>query len=179
MDKLEDMSKDDIIKGIPDILTKAKSIGFAKVMKEFPDMNQVIRQKMAEFEVDEGLALIKQFMPVLFDGVKELAASSEDLQEELEDIEDTTVSMVVEDADFAITIIIEDGKFNYKMEAVPEADLVLKMNKVTMKNFMSGETDAMSAYMSGEVKAEGNLTKAMALRSVFEALGDEFGFEIM
>ena len=48
-----------------------------------------------------------------------------------------------------------------------------------MKSFMSGETDAMQAYMSGEVKAEGNLTKAMALRSVLEVVGEEFGFELM
>jgi len=37
----------------------------------------------------------------------------------------------------------------------------------------------MQAYMSGEVKAEGNLTKAMTLRSIFEVIGEEFGFEIM
>jgi len=87
--------------------------------------------------------------------------------------------MVLEDGDFAITFIIKDGKFDYKMELVDDADLVMKMNKETMKNMMSGDLDIMQAYMSGEVKAEGNLTKAMGLRSILEAVGEEFGFELM
>ncbi|MHA1277786.1 MAG: SCP2 sterol-binding domain-containing protein [Candidatus Helarchaeota archaeon] len=179
VEKLEGMSKDEIINGLPGILDKAKNIGFVKVAKELPDLSTVIRDKVAEFDVDEAITLIKQFMPVVFEGMKELAESNEDVAEELEDIDDTTVSLVIEDADFAITLIVKDGKFDYKLEQVPDADLVLKMNKTVMKDMMSGESDAMQAYMSGDVKAEGNLTKAMALRSIFEAMSEEFGFELM
>jgi putative sterol carrier protein len=179
VNKLEDMSKDDIIKGLPGIMQKAQKIGFVKVAQELPDLGTAIRDKMAEFEVDEAITLIKEFMPVVFSGMKELAETNEDVAEELEDIEDTKVSMVIEDADFAITLIVADGKFDYAMEQAADADLVLKMTKTVMKDMMSGESDAMSAYMSGDVKAEGNLTKAMALRSIFEAMSEEFGFELM
>ena len=179
LDKLDGMSKEEIVKGIPDMLAKAKEVGFLEVAKELPDMSQIIRDKMAEFEVDEALTLMKQFMPVMFDALKDLMETNEDLQEELEDIEDTIVSMVVEDADFAMTLIIKDGKFDYKLAPVEGADLVLKMAKDAMKDMMSGESDPMQAYMSGDVKAEGNLTKAMALRSIFEAMSEELGFEFM
>jgi putative sterol carrier protein len=87
--------------------------------------------------------------------------------------------MVVENGDFAMSFIIKDGKFDFKMEVVEGADLVLKMGKDAMKNLIAGESDPIQAYMAGDVRAEGNLTKAMALRSIFEALGDEFGFDLM
>ncbi len=179
VDKAEGMSKDELVKAFPDIIEKAKAVGFAKVAKEVPNINEVIRSKMAEFEVDEAINLMKQFMPVLFDAMKELVEGNEDIQDELEDIEDTSVSMVVEETDFAMTFIVAEGKLDVKMEQVPDVDLVLKLSKEAMKGIMAGESDPIQAYMSGEVKAEGNLTKAMALRSIFEVLGDEFGFEMM
>lgn len=177
--KIKDMSKDEVIKALPDVLDKAKAVGFAQVAKEIPELTEIVKDKMAEFEVDESLNLMKQFMPVVFDAMKTLADSNEDIQDELEDVEDTVISMVVEDSDFAMTFIVKEGKFDYKLAAVPDADLTMKMTKETMKGMMSGEGDAMQAYMSGEIKAEGNLTKAMGLRSIFEALGEEFGFELM
>ncbi|MHA1895059.1 MAG: SCP2 sterol-binding domain-containing protein [Candidatus Helarchaeota archaeon] len=177
--KMKDMPKDQLVKEIPNLLEKAKAVGFAKVVKEIPDLSETIREKMSEFEVDEAISVISTLMPVMFDAVKVMAESNEDIQDELEDVEDTIMSMVLEDGDFAITFIIKDGKFDYKMELVDDADLVMKMNKETMKNMMSGDLDIMQAYMSGEVKAEGNLTKAMGLRSILEAVGEEFGFELM
>ncbi|MFX1293562.1 MAG: SCP2 sterol-binding domain-containing protein [Promethearchaeota archaeon] len=179
INKLEGLSKEEIIKGIPDILEKVKAAGLVKVTKELPDLNKVIRNKMVEFEIDETLSLMKQLIPVIFDAMKELAESNEDLQEDLEDIEDTIISMVVEDADFAMTFIVQDGKFDYKMEPIYDADLVLKMSKNVMKDILSGESDPMDAFMSGDVKAEGSIAKAIALRSIFETLSEEFGFELM
>ena len=179
IDKAESMSKEELIKALPDILKQAKEIGFIKVAKEYPQINDIVRSKLAEFEVDEALNMMKQFMPMLFEAMQDLVETNEDIAEELEDIEDTVVSMVVEDADFAMTFIIKDGKFDFKMEVVEGADLVLKMGKEAMKALMAGNSDPIQAYMAGDVKAEGNLTKAMALRSIFEALGDEFGFDLM
>ena len=177
--KIEGMSKDEVVKALPEMIEKAQAIGFLKVAKEIPEMSEVIRNKMAEFDVDEALGLMKQFMPVMFDAMKDFAKENEDLQEELEDTEDVSISMVVEDADFAMTLIIKDGSFDYKLEQVPDVDLVMKMPKEVMSGMMSGEGDPMQAYMSGDIKAEGNLAKAMALRSVFEIMGDEFGFNLM
>jgi putative sterol carrier protein len=179
LDKAESMSKEELIKALPDILKQAKEAGFLKVAKEYPQINDIVRSKLAEFEVDEALNMMKQFMPMMFEAMQDLVATNEDIAEELEDIEDTVVSMVVEDGDFAMTFIIKDGKFDFKMEVVEGADLVLKMGKDAMKNLIAGESDPIQAYMAGDVRAEGNLTKAMALRSIFEALGDEFGFDLM
>ncbi|MHC1592202.1 MAG: SCP2 sterol-binding domain-containing protein [Candidatus Helarchaeales archaeon] len=179
VEKIKDMPKDELVKEIPNIIEKAKAVGFLQVAKEVPDMAEVIRSKMAEFDVDEAIELIKKFMPVMFDAMKEFAEQNEDIQEELEDTEDVAISMVVEDGDFAMTFIVKDGKFDYKLEQVPDADLVMKMPKEVMANLMAGEGDPMQAYMSGDIKAEGNLAKAMALRSIFEIMGDEFGFNLM
>jgi len=173
------MAKEDFIKDAPNILKKAKEVGFIKVVKEFPNINQMIRDKMAEFEVDEAINLIKQFMPLLFDAMKDVIETSEDLKDEIEEIEDTTVSMVIEDGDLAMSFIIKDGKFDFKMEALEEADLVFKMNKDIMRDMIIGNIDPIQSYMSGDIKAQGNLPKAMALRSIFNTLGDEFGFNFI
>ena len=177
--KADSMSKEELIKAIPDLLEKAKAVGFVKVAEEVPEISDLIRNKMAEFEVDEAIDMMKQFMPVMFDAMKELAETDEDIQDEIEDIEDTAVTMMIEEADFAMTLIVKDGKFDFKLEAVEDADLVLKMTKESMKGMLSGESDPVQAYKAGEVKAEGNLTKAMAMRSIFEVLGEKFGFEMM
>jgi len=179
VEKMKEMSVDELKKAVPDLASKAKAVGYAEVAKELSGMTDTLKDKLAEFEVDDALDLMKSFMPMMFDGMKELAESNEDVQDELEDVEDTVISMVVEDGDFAMTFIVKEGKFDYSMEAAADADLTMKMDKATMKGFMSGEADVMQAYMSGDIKAEGNLTKAMGLRSIFEALGDEFGFDMM
>ena len=179
VEKAESMSKEDLVKAMPEILEKAKAVGFLKVATEVPEISDLIKNKMGEFEVDQAIEMMKQFMPVMFEAMKELAETDEDIQDELEDIEDTKVAMVIEEADFAVTLIVEDGKFDFKTELVEGADLVLKMTKDSMKGILSGESDPVQAYMAGEVKAEGNLTKAMAMRSIFEVLGEKFGFELM
>ena len=179
VEKMKDMSFEELKSAIPQLNEKAKAVGYSKVAKELSGMMDSLKEKMADFEVDDALTLVGEMMPIMMDAMKELAASNEDVQDELEDVEDTIITMAVEDADFAMTMIIKDGAFDYKMGKVDGADLVMKMDKATMKGFMTGEADMMQAYMSGDIKAEGNLTKAMGLRSVFEALGDEFGFEMM
>ncbi|MHA1266103.1 MAG: SCP2 sterol-binding domain-containing protein [Candidatus Helarchaeota archaeon] len=177
--KAETMSKEELIQAFPEIIEKAKAVGFTKVTKEIPDISDLIRNKLAEFEVDDAIALMRKFLPVLFEAMKEVIESNEDLQEELEDIEDTKISMVVEDADFAMTFIVEEGKLNVQMEQAADADLTLKLTKEAMKAIMAGQSDPIQAYMAGDVKTEGEIAKAMALRSLFEMLGEEFGFELM
>ncbi|MHA1784441.1 MAG: SCP2 sterol-binding domain-containing protein [Candidatus Helarchaeota archaeon] len=182
-DEVKSMSKSQLVKeAIPKLvgmLDKAKEIGFAKIIKEFPDITDFIRNIISDFEVDESINIIRQFLPLIFDTIVDYIAENEEIREELEDIDDVSLALALEDGDFAITIIIKDGKFSYELGIEDKTDLILKMNKETMRKFISGDADPMSSYMSGDVKAEGNITKAMGLRSILDIIGDEFGIDLL
>ncbi|NHI93473.1 MAG: hypothetical protein EAX96_13380 [Candidatus Lokiarchaeota archaeon] len=167
---------------IPKLLTmldKAKEIGFVNIVKEIPDVMDNMRTIIAEFEPEEAIEIIKKYMPVVYDSVIDFVEQNEELQEELEDIEDTSLALMVDDADFTITLIIKDAKISYQMDIPENVDLTLKLNKSTMKNFMTNDMDPMQAYMSGEIKAEGNITKAMGLRPILDFISEELGIEIL
>ena len=69
-DEVKSMSKSQLVKeAIPKLvgmLDKAKEIGFAKIIKEFPDITDFIRNIISDFEVDESINIIRQFLPLIF-----------------------------------------------------------------------------------------------------------------
>ena len=65
----------------------------------------------------------------------------------------------------------------HELGAVPDANLNVHIPISQLGKLSSGDlSDMMQAYMAGDVKVEGDLTKAMALRGVIEYLTDKFGF---
>ena len=182
-DEAQKMSKEELVKDalprLVGLLDKAKEIGFSKVLNEFPDINDFLQSKLREFEPEEAINIIKELIPIIYNTVVDFVAQSEEIQDELEDVEDTSIAMALEDGDFAMTIAIKAGEFKYEMGIMEGADVILKMDKETMQKFMSGEENPMSAFMSGAVKVEGNLGKVMALRPILEIVGEELGIDIM
>ena len=182
-EEAKQMSKEDLVNiALPkfvDLLSKAKEIGFTKLLNEMPDVIDWFRDIINKFTVEEGLPLIKQLLPLIFEGMVDQAAKSEDIQDELEDMEDTIICFVIENTDFGITLIIEDGQLGFEVGIREETDVTLRMSGEIMQKFISGDLDSTSAYMSGDIKGEGNISKIMALRTLFEIINDELGVEII
>ncbi|MHA1130373.1 MAG: SCP2 sterol-binding domain-containing protein [Candidatus Helarchaeota archaeon] len=116
-------------------------------------------------------------LPLFLAALEEIAKTSEDLIDELEDTEDVTIQFNVPGVVQAF-IEIKDGKLTAKEGTKDDADVTLEMTEEVGKNLFTGETDAASAYMAGDLKIIGEMAKAMKLRSLIEIAGEELGFEI-
>ncbi|MHA1310887.1 MAG: SCP2 sterol-binding domain-containing protein [Candidatus Helarchaeota archaeon] len=133
-------------------------------------------------KVDEVKKLIEEgnfeakSLPIFLGALEELAASSEDLQDELEDSDDVKIQF---DAGESIKawIKIEDHKLTTGEGEIDDPDVTLQMNEETAKGMFTGETDAASAYMQGDLKIIGEMAKAMKLRALIEIVAEELDLE--
>ena len=166
-------------KEIFDIIAKAKSIGFSDVLRENHELTSIIQNKLSEFELDEGIEFIKVYLPLLFDSIIEFVNLTEEIQEELKGIEDLSLTLKLKNNDFVITLIIENGKLDYKLDLIEECDLLLTMDKDSMKKFIAAEKDPLVIAYKGDVTAEGNLRIIIKLRKFFEIIKREFGIEVL
>ena len=116
-------------------------------------------------------------LPLFIAALEEIATTNEDLIDELEDTEDVVIQFNVPGIVQAF-IEIKDGKLTAKEGSKDDADVTLEMTEEVGKNLFTGETDAASAYMAGDLKIIGEMAKAMKLRSLIEIAGEELGFEI-
>jgi putative sterol carrier protein len=116
-------------------------------------------------------------LPTFLKALEEISESNEDLKDELEDTEDVVIQFNVPGVVQAY-IEIKDGKLKASKGTKDDADVTLEMTEEVGKNLFTGETDAASAYMAGDLKIIGEMAKAMKLRSLIEIAGEEFGFEI-
>ncbi|MCS7085347.1 MAG: SCP2 sterol-binding domain-containing protein [Bacteroidia bacterium] len=75
-----------------------------------------------------------------------------------------TVKFVLSDAE---SIYIDASKApNVVSNDNGPADCVIKVSAETIRQIMDGETSAMSAFMSGKIKVEGNMAVAMNINKV-------------
>ncbi len=98
---------------------------------------------------------------------KQISKESEDLAEELEDM-DITVQMVLTDVDKKYWIKATSGDLTYGEGAVESPSFTFSATKNVGAGMMFGEVDATSAYMAGDITVEGNLQDAMAFQEIIE-----------
>ena len=116
-------------------------------------------------------------LPLFLAALEEIAGTNDDLKDELEDTEDVVIQFNVPDVIQAY-IEIKGGKLTAAEGTKEDADVTLEMTEEVGKNLFTGETDAASAYMAGDLKIIGEMAKAMKLRSLIEIAGESFGFSI-
>ena len=64
-------------------------------------------------------------------------------------------------------LIVKDGTCALEQGDNPNANVTLIMDTDTLKGITSGETDGMQAFMSGKLRAEGDMMLAMKLAELF------------
>jgi len=96
----------------------------------------------------------------IFEFFKQFAAENEEFKEELEDIDTIVVQIVVTDIDYKFWIKLGEGTVDYSEGGSDDATVTMKATQATFGGVTSGEIDATSAYMSGDLVIEGNLQDA-------------------
>ncbi len=123
-----------------------------------------IKAKMA----DKSFAISD--MALLFKAVEEIAPNSEDLLDEIEDW-DRKIQFKIENGPTAY-MIFEGGKVSAGEGAI-EYDVGYEIAESAALGILTGEKDATSCYMSGEMKIDGPIPDAMKLGEVLEIFREE------
>lgn len=101
----------------------------------------------------------------------EVSNNSEDIEEEV-DGWNRKFQIVMEDKD-DFYFMIEDCKFSVEKGTHEDPDITLEMSADTAAGIFSGEIDATSAYMGGELKIIGPLPDAVKFRTLTELVREE------
>jgi len=112
----------------------------------------------------------------MYEFVKQMAEESEDLKEELEDIDPMMVQLLVNDVNYKYWVKLGDGKIDYGEGEADDPSVTMSASGATWAGLSSGELDSTSAYMSGDLVIEGNLQDAIAYGEIV-ALAMEEGAE--
>lgn len=64
-------------------------------------------------------------------------------------------------------LVVKDGTCDVQAGDADEPNVTLIMDSETFKGIATGETDGMQAFMSGNLRAEGDMMLAMKLSELF------------
>ncbi len=106
-----------------------------------------------------------------FKVLAEIANDSEEIQDEVEGWDRVLLFDVTNGP--KVTLIVKDAKAEVKEGAEGTPDITLSMNSDTAIGVLSGETDATSAYMAGDLKVTGPLPDAIKFRTITELVREE------
>lgn len=129
----------------------------------------VDKEELAK-KLDDGELTIDDTMD-FFTVLAEIANESEDIQDEIDGWDRVLVFNI--EGVKKITLKVQDGKVEVSEGAADESDITLTMNADTAVGVLSGEVDATSAYMAGDLKVEGPLPDAIKFRTIIELLREE------
>jgi putative sterol carrier protein len=107
-----------------------------------------IKKKIAAKEYDP------KDLPLFMKAISEIAASSEEIKEELESMEDTIINFTVPGV-VSGWLKISGGKLEGGEGNLENADLTIEMTEEVARGIVTREIDVASAYMSGDNKAGG------------------------
>jgi len=115
--------------------------------------------------------LVKMMFYIMVKSLEEIAKVDEDFKEDLEDLEGTIQWKI---GNIRAYQVIEDGKYSFVMDAEAEdPDVTMILEDIDFaRQFFSGEVDGTSAYMSGDLKIEGDLQMTMSYGSLADYITD-------
>lgn len=118
---------------------------------------------------------VKMMFYIMAKGFEEIAKIDEEFQEDLEDIEGIVQWNI---GNIRAYLKFDEGKYSFVMDAeADDPDVTMILEDIDFaQRFFSGEEDGTSAYMSGDLKIEGNLQLTMTYGSLAEYLGDYLKF---
>lgn len=67
----------------------------------------------------------------------------------------------------SFAIVVKDGAYEVEKGKNDDADVVLGLEMATLESILSGELDGMEAFMTGALRAEGNVVQATLLTQIF------------
>ena len=126
-------------------------------------------------DMDKKEFQVKMMFYIMAKGFEEIAKVDEEFQEDLEDIEGIVQWNI---GNIRAYLKFDEGKYSFEMDAeADDPDVTMILEDIEFaRRFFSGEEDGTSAYMSGDLKIEGNLQLTMTYGSLAEYLGDYLKF---
>jgi putative sterol carrier protein len=109
---------------------------------------------------------------LLAEALKQLAVENEDVKEEVEDMDTILVQFEYTDVDYKYWVKVGEGEVEYAEGVAEDPSVTMKASGATWAGMGSGEIDATSAYMSGDLVIEGNLQDAIAYGEINGLVGD-------
>ena len=109
----------------------------------------------------------------MYEFVKQMVDESEDLKEELDDIDTMIVQIIVTDADYKYWVKLGDGAIDYGEGDGADPGVTMSATGATWAGLSSGEMDSTSAYMSGDLVIDGNLQDAIAYGEILAIAMEE------
>jgi putative sterol carrier protein len=109
---------------------------------------------------------------LLCEAFKQLAAENEDIKEEVEDMDLTVVQFEWSDVGYKYWVKFGEGQVDYAEGEAEDPSVTMIATSTTWGGLGSGEIDATSAYMAGDLQIEGNLQDAIAYGEVNGMVGD-------
>ncbi|MFX1256539.1 MAG: SCP2 sterol-binding domain-containing protein [Promethearchaeota archaeon] len=107
----------------------------------------------------------KMMFYIMLKSLEEIAKVDEELQEEFEDFEAKIQWKI---ANFKGYQIFEGGQYSFVIDGEienPDLTMIIE-NAETAKAFFSGDIDGTTAFMSGDLKIEGDLQLALGFGSL-------------
>jgi putative sterol carrier protein len=115
--------------------------------------------------MDEKELQVKMMIYIMVKSLEEIAKVDKDFQEDLEDIEGIIQWKV---GNIRAYQILKEGKYSFVMDAEandPDVTMILE-DLDFAKQFFNGDVDGTSAYLSGDLKIEGDLQLTMSYGSL-------------
>ena len=134
-------------------------------------MDENLLKKLAELRDGKGERKPSDAL-ILAEALKQLAKENDEIKEEVEDIDQIMVQFEYIDADYKYWVKVGDGSVDYGEGEADEPSVTMKATGATWAGLGSGEIEATSAYMSGDLQIEGNLQDAITYGEINGMVGD-------
>jgi len=135
-------------------------------------VDQALIDKLKGLMDDPSAATIEDY-PQLLEFLKQVSKENDDLKEELEDM-DIVVQMVITDKDKKFWLKAQEGIVDAGEGDIDNPSFTFSAAFETAVGMLTGEVDATSAYMAGDITVEGNLQDAMAFQEILELAMEAF-----
>jgi putative sterol carrier protein len=134
-------------------------------------MDENLLKKLAELRDGKGERKPSDAL-ILAEALKQLAEENDEIKEEVEDIDQIMVQFEYTDADYKYWVKVGEGSVDYGEGEADEPSVTMKATGATWAGLGSGEIEATSAYMSGDLQIEGNLQDAITYGEINGMVGD-------
>jgi putative sterol carrier protein len=134
-------------------------------------MDENLLKKLAELRDGEGERKPSDAL-LLAEALKQLAEENDEIKEEVEDIDEIVVQFEYTDFDYKYWVKVGEGSVDYGEGAADEPSVTMKATGATWGGLGSGEIEATSAYMSGDLQIDGNIQDAITYGDINGMVGE-------